>query len=223
MNCCLLIVAKAPVPGKVKTRLVPPLSHEAAAELAAACLLDTIDNVRATPGTIPVLALTGDLRDACRAAELHGALENLTVLPQRGEGLAERLANAHADLTAQFPCLPVLQIGMDTPQASSELLHQAVRALAEPGTDGVLGPASDGGWWALGLRAPLNAGALHDVPMSTQDTGKHTLAALASSGLRIGALPEISDVDTYAQAFEVASKAPSSRFANTLLRTAVYQ
>src|SRR2546427_100221 len=80
-----------------------------------------------------------------------------------------------------------------------------VQAAALQAFDAVLGPAADGGWWALGLREPSHAGALVGVPMSTEDTGARTLEALRGRGLRIGLLPELRDVDTADDAHAVAA------------------
>jgi glycosyltransferase A (GT-A) superfamily protein (DUF2064 family) len=214
----LLVLAKAPVPGRVKTRLCPPLEPAGAAEVAAAALLDTLAAVRAVPGVTPVLAYAGRLADAVRGAELRAALTGWTLLPQRGRDLAERLAAAHADVAAALPGQPVLQLGMDTPQAGPELLTAAVGALA--GRDALLGPATDGGWWALGLRDPADAAALSGVPMSTPATGRLTRAALTGRGLRVGTLPELSDVDDWPTALAVAGVAPAGRYAATVRRLA---
>jgi uncharacterized protein len=213
---CVLVVAKAPVPGRAKTRLCPPASPDQAAEVAAAALLDTLDAVLAVPGARPAVALTGHLPDAARCAELRGLLARTRVLPQRGTGFATRLAAAHADVAALYPGLPVVQIGMDTPQASAGLLAEAADRLRADSVDAVLGPAEDGGWWALGLRDPRAAEALREVPMSTPDTGARTREALRARGLRVGTLPTLSDVDTVADALRVAALAPGGRFARAV-------
>jgi glycosyltransferase A (GT-A) superfamily protein (DUF2064 family) len=163
------------------------------------------------PGAYPVVAMTGSLAAAERSAELASALDDCEVFEQRGEGFGDRLANAHADVAARFPGLPVLQIGMDTPQLMPSMLTGALVRLLE--SDAALGPALDGGWWGLGLRDPLAAGVLRDVPMSRADTGQRTLFALRDLGLRVCRLPSLSDVDTLADAGRVAALAPSSRFA----------
>jgi uncharacterized protein len=211
LRCCLLVVAKAPVPGLAKTRLTPPATPRQAAGIAAAALLDTLDAVRNTPGAVPVVALTGDLDLACHADELRAALAPMTVIGQRGPDFAHRLANAHADAALCCPGLPILQIGMDTPQVTPDLLSGTAALLAD--ADVVLGPAEDGGWWALGLRDPLRANALRDVPMSRADTGARTLAALARSGTDAMISATLSDVDTYVDAIRVAERIPTSRFA----------
>jgi glycosyltransferase A (GT-A) superfamily protein (DUF2064 family) len=199
----LLVLAKAPVPGRVKTRLCPPCTPAEAADLAAAALADTIAAVRATPGVCR------------RTLALDGWLDvpaDLTVLPQRGTGLAERLAHAFADSGPG----PTLQLGMDTPQAGPDLLAACLSTL--DGSDAVLGPAEDGGWWALGLHDPAHARLLTGVPMSTPDTGRLTLAALRGAGLRVGLLPALRDVDDWADAIAVAGLAPAGRFAAAVAR-----
>ena len=123
----VLVVAKAPVPGLAKTRLAATLGDELAADIAAAALLDTLDAVAQTPVSERVVAMTGDLDRACRGAEIRERLGSFTVIGQRGEEFADRLANAHAD--AAVPGQPVLQIGMDTPQVSAELLTDCARTL----------------------------------------------------------------------------------------------
>ncbi|GAB3566065.1 DUF2064 domain-containing protein [Amycolatopsis endophytica] len=199
---CVLVVAKAPVPGFAKTRLCPPATPRQAAEIAAAALLDTLDAVAATPGAVPVVASTGDFTRAAHNDQLDRSLSEMRVLQQRGDSFGERLANAHADAAAACPGLPVLQIGMDTPQVTAELLTASARGLL--GRDAVLGRAEDGGWWALGLRDPCKARVLADVPMSRPDTGDRTHAALAGAGLAPAPLRVLSDVDTMSDARRVA-------------------
>jgi len=217
---CLLVVAKAPVPGHAKTRLCPPASPEQAADIAAASLLDTLDTVLAVPGAAPVVAMTGELAAATRFSELRRALADVRAVPQRGADFAARLAAAHADAAALHPGLPIVQIGMDTPQLRAELLAEAGERLRGDPVDAVLGPATDGGWWTLGLRHPRGAEALRGVAMSRPDTGEQTMAALRAAGLRVGTLPELSDVDTMADALLVAGQAPGSRFAGAVAAVA---
>ena len=208
MSATILVLAKAPVPGQVKTRLCPPATPGEAARIAAASLLDTLD---ATRGRCTVVALVGSLADAERRAEVRAALAHCRVVPQRGATFAARLVAAHADAGGSGP---VIQLGMDTPQLDEALLDEAGRALGS--CDAVLGPARDGGWWALGVHDPRHARVLADVPMSTPDTGALTLRALHAAGLRVTLLPELSDVDTMEDAERVAAVAPGSRFATAV-------
>jgi len=205
VSATVLVLAKAPVPGQVKTRLCPPATPGEAARIAAASLLDTLDTTR---GRCTVVALVGSLADAERRAEVRAALAHCRVVPQRGATFAARLVAAHADAGGSGP---VIQLGMDTPQLDEALLDEAGRALGS--CDAVLGPARDGGWWALGVHDPRHARVLAGVPMSTPDTGALTLRALRAAGLRVTLLPELSDVDTMEDAERVAAVAPGSRFA----------
>ncbi|MGN9766464.1 TIGR04282 family arsenosugar biosynthesis glycosyltransferase [Micromonospora sp. SD12] len=207
----VLVMAKAPVPGLVKTRLCPPATPVQAAELAAAALRDTLDAVRETPGVTPVLALAGHLAEAVDGVELTAALAGWSVLPQRGTDLADRLAHAHLDVAETFPDRRVLQIGMDTPQLTPARLAAAMCRLED--ADAALGYAHDGGWWALGLRDPRQAVMLRAVPMSTPDTGRSTWSALTGRGLRAVPLPVLRDVDNWSDARDVAAAIPDGRFA----------
>lgn len=201
-----LVVAKAPVPGRVKTRLGAGLGMETAAQLAAAALLDTVAACRSA-FTDCHLALDGDLADAVRASELHAALDDWTIHPQRGDGLGERLARAHADAAGPGP---TVQVGMDTPQLTRADLH-GVAAAASNG-DAVLGPAADGGWWVLALMEPDAAAVLADVPMSTPSTFEATRAALTAAGQTVRVGRELTDVDTVTQAASVASGLTAGHF-----------
>lgn len=213
----LLVVAKAPVAGLAKTRLCPPATPVQAARIAAASLLRTLRVVLDVPGVRPVVAMTGDLAAAEDSAELRRVLRAMTVIPQRGESFGDRLAHAHQDSAAIHRGLPVVQIGMDTPQVSRRLLADAAGRMSDPaGPDSVLGPATDGGWWALGLRDPLRAAALRAVPMSRPDTGTLTAAAVSRDGRGPEPLAELSDVDTMAVARDVAGRLPGTRFARAV-------
>jgi uncharacterized protein len=205
----LLVVAKAPVPGRAKTRLAAKVGDRAAAQIAAAALMDTLDVVAATPVDARVVALIGELDNAAGAAEIRARLASFTVIGQRGNDFADRLANAHAD--AAVDGHPVLQIGMDTPQVTAELLADCGQRLAE--APAVLGLASDGGWWALGLRTPALAECLRGVPMSRPDTGALTLKALRSNGVGVSLLEKLADVDVVDDVAVVRERCrPDSRF-----------
>ena len=205
----LLIVAKAPVPGLVKTRLTPPFTPHQAAALAAAALLDTLDACRTAAtltGAQVVVALAGELGQAMAGTPLRWALDGVTVVPQRGEGLAARLAAAHLDAAGNFGT--TLQVGMDTPQLEPAVLAQGLARLSAPeGPDAVLGLAEDGGWWALGLRRSGAARCLANVAMSTEHTGADTLAALLADQHRVEPLPTLRDVDTVGDVEAVARTA----------------
>lgn len=205
----LIVIAKAPVPGRVKTRLSPPFTPAAAAALAEAALADTLETVLRVASARPVLALDGE----------PGAWlpVGFTVIPQINGGLDARIAGAFAAVAQRAPG-PALLIGMDTPQLTTVLLRPGWT-----GADALLGPACDGGFWALGFREPDPATvrrAILGVPMSQPDTGQRQLARLRATGLRTRLLPVARDIDTAADAFAVAQLCPRSRFADLLQATA---
>lgn len=213
-----VVLAKAPVPGRVKTRLTTAYSAHEAAALAGAALLDSLDVVRAAAGLaahddrLLVCALTGELDRSAAPAALRVALSGFRVVAQRGDGLGERIAHAHHDAAARGGA--TVQIGMDTPHADPEVLAAAAaRVTAGGGPDAVLGLAKDGGWWLLALRRAADARLVAGVPMSTPRTGQLTRAALEEAGLRVDAAPVLSDVDVPEDVVAVAAHCPHSRFA----------
>ena len=198
----LLVIAKAPVPGRSKTRLCPPCSPSEAAALAEAALADTLHAV----------GEAGEMLDARTVLVLEGSPgtwlpTGFHVVEQRGGGLDERLAAAFEDVGG-----PALLVGMDTPQLTPTLIADAVRRLGEPGVDGVLGEAVDGGWWAIGLQR-ADARAFLNVPMSSSYTCQMQRARLAALELTIVELAVLRDVDTFDDALAVAAHAPGTRFA----------
>ncbi len=190
----LLVIAKQPLPGRVKTRLVPPCTPEQAAALAEAALVDTLHTVLAAPARRRVLVLDG--------APGPWLPPGFDIAPQCGGGLDERLVGAFAAVRG-----PALLIGMDTPQLTPSLLIVDWEV-----ADAWFGPAADGGFWGLGLRVP-DAALVRGVPMSTANTGASQRARLHAAGLRVADLPLLRDVDTAADAVAVARQAPWSRFA----------
>ena len=210
MSPAVLVMAKPPVAGEVKTRLASAVGLAAAAELAAAAVLDTLAVCGAVFDDCHV-AFAGDLDRAVGHAALRDALSGWTVHPQRGEGFAARLANAHADV-ARATGGPVVQIGMDTPHLGTRHLRD-VADLVGRGNDAVLGPAEDGGWWVLAVTHPRFAQPLAGVEMSTGRTYDDTLTALRRAGASVAATAVLRDVDTEADADLAASAAPGTRFA----------
>ena len=210
-----LVMAKAPVAGRVKTRLGADVGLDVAAHLAAAALLDTLEACTSAVGASSChLALDGDLDEAVEHEALRDALVGWSVTPQRGEGFAARLVAAHDDAGPGV----VVQVGMDTPHLTPALLDAAAAPLLEEAPlddryDAVLGPALDGGWWVLARRDPAVAAVLDGVEMSTERTGADTRAALEAAGWRVAGTAALLDVDAVADADAVAAEAPGTRFA----------
>ncbi len=203
----VLVLAKAPRAGQVKTRLCPPYSPEQAAQLAAAALADTLGVVASAPAARHLLVLEGDAGEGVVPPPFG-------VIGQRGEGLDERLAAAFDD-GYRHAALPQLLLGMDTPQVSRPLLIEALATLTEPRCDAVIGPTMDGGYWCLGLARP-DSRALLGVPMSTTHTYDAQCERLARRGLRTRVLPLLRDVDTAPDAWAVAREVPHTTFAQVL-------
>ncbi len=202
MSGTLIVIAKAPVAGRSKTRLCPPCTPHEAAELAQAALVDTLEAVLASPCTRRVLVLEGTAGSWLP----HG----FDVVFQRGDGLDERLAAAFDDVGG-----PSFLIGMDTPQVTPELILTGLHALNDH--DATLGAAPDGGYWGIGLRHP-DPQVFLGVPMSADDTGSAQRARLDALGLKVAELPTLRDVDLIADARAVAAAAPTTRFAAMVRR-----
>ncbi|WP_442789389.1 TIGR04282 family arsenosugar biosynthesis glycosyltransferase [Kitasatospora sp. NBC_01302] len=205
------MIAKAPVPGRVKTRLTPPCTPEQAAALAEAALVDTLHTLATVPAGQRLLVLDGEPG--------NWLPPGWRVVPQTTGGLDRRLAAAFAHAARSAPTAPALLVGMDTPQLTAPMLAEPLSPAARAGADAWYGPATDGGFWALGLARPTAELARHllvDLPMSTAGTGPALLGRLADAGLAVVRLPELTDVDTPPDAHQVAAAAPDSRFADCL-------
>jgi len=178
----LLVMAKAPAAGRVKTRLCPPCTPAEAAEIAEAALADTLAAVAACGAGRRILAL-----DGAPGPWLPPGFE---VIPQVDGGFDRRLAAAWWAAGGAG-----VQIGMDTPQVTPALLDGALASLDD--TSAALGPAVDGGWWAIGLRRP-DRRVFAGIPMSAATTGAAQLARLRELGLSVTTLPALADLDTVA-------------------------
>jgi uncharacterized protein len=202
VDVTVIVLAKAPVPGRCKTRLCPPCTPTQAASVAEAALADTLDVVAATAADRRVLVLDGEPGPWVPAG--------IEVVRQRGVGLDERLAHAFIDACSDGR--PALLVGMDTPQLTPTLVDRALHRLVSDDAPALLGRAEDGGWWAVGLPAP-DPEAFVGVPMSTQHTGSIQAARLRARGHRVELLPTLRDVDHWVDALAVARSAPGGRFA----------
>ena len=186
----VVVFAKAPRAGVVKTRLCPPLSPAAAARLYRCFLLDVVDGVRALGGITPVIAYAPRRARAFFAAAQPGML----LIPQTGADLGARMAGAFERLFARgFRAVVIL--GADSPTLPPRYLRAAIRALRSATVDGVIGPSDDGGYYLIGLRAPCPA-LFDGVAWSTGRVLAQTLDKARRAGRRLGWLPAWYDVDT---------------------------
>jgi rSAM/selenodomain-associated transferase 1 len=198
----VIVLAKAPIPGRVKTRLCPPCDPGQAARLAEAALADTLAAVAATPCRRGVLVLDG--------ATGPWLPDGFEVHRQRGDALGARLANAFTDVGEGG-----VLVGMDTPQLTPARLAASLDALWRGDAKAVLGPARDGGWWCIGLHEP-DPDVFLGVSMSTAHTYAEQLSRLGALGLHTRALEVLRDVDDFDDAIAVARDAPKTRFAAAL-------
>ena len=177
--------------------------------MAEAALSDTLDAALASGADRVVLALDGRRGPWCPPA--------VVVIGQGHGSLDRRLAHAWSHGTGRGPAL---QVGMDTPQVSALDLNRAMAALDDEHVDAVLGPAADGGWWALGMRRP-RPDAVLGVPTGRPDTGARQAERLAALGMRTRPLELQTDIDTWADAVAVAMQAPETRTAAAVRSQAV--
>jgi len=184
------LFGKAPLAGRVKTRLTPPLTPDEAASIARASLEDTL---RRFPPRVPAawtLFLDGD---ADAAIEAQAAATGVRLLPQGGGDLGERLARAFALLRAEGAAR-VVAVGTDSPTLDPALVLGGLAALAN--ADVAIGPADDGGYYliAAGPRVDV-ATFFRAIPWSTAAVARVTGERAAALGLTVALLPEWYDLD----------------------------
>lgn len=192
MKRALLIFAKQPVPGRVKTRLSPPLSPDEAAELYHCMLADTMGN-----------HLSCDHFDTLVFFEPSGAAEaffrrtwpGVPAFPQQGEGLGERLEQAFA-LAFVMGFGAVAAIGSDSPDLPPLYVEDAFRLLEEGRADVIFGPVEDGGYCLIAMKRPY-PGLFRDIPWSSGEVLERSEEAARALGLRSARLPLWHDLDRF--------------------------
>ncbi|MFH5877435.1 DUF2064 domain-containing protein [Arthrobacter sp. NA-172] len=209
MNLTIAVVAKECLPGRVKTRLTPPLTPGGAALLAQLSLSMTLESVRSFPARRRLLVMDGKPRD-CDAA-------GFTVQEQVPGSLDTRLAAIFDSVRG-----PLLLVGMDTPQLSTEHLEPLFLdwATDSPRHGAWFGPAYDGGFWALAMLRPRGE-LIRGVEMSTGSTGAKQLGRLHAAGQRTGVLPRLRDMDSFGDAMDIAADLPGTEFAAAVQASAV--
>jgi len=190
-DCAVAIMAKAPRPGEVKTRLCPPLFHEEAAQLYRCFLLDKIKQVSALEEAAAAIAYTPD-----DAKSLFESMvpPGFTLIPQQGADLGERLAHTFQKL---FACghKGVLAVDSDTPTLPLSYLQTACKLILEPKIDVVLGPSEDGGYYLIGLKA-FHPELFFEMKWSNSQVLSETTRRAEAKSLKIAFLPTWYDVDT---------------------------
>jgi rSAM/selenodomain-associated transferase 1 len=183
-----LVVAKAPIAGQAKTRLMPPLSAEQGASLQRALLLDTLAACRRETDDVRLLVASADEQSA-----LATLVPGTPIELQRGEGLADALRHGIDD---HVGTRSVAIISSDLPGLPAGSLVSALEAL-DGGADVVLGPAMDGGYWLVAMRESHEP-PFRDIPWSTPAVWAVTLRRCREAGLRVHELASWRDLDTYA-------------------------
>jgi rSAM/selenodomain-associated transferase 1 len=205
MSRSLIIFAKRPTPGRVKTRLIPTLSPEEAADLYRRMLLDTIRKASEMTGVVRLLFYEQGEGAEEYFSEIAGGD---TVCPQEGDDLGERMAGAFR-LAFGMGCGEVAIIGTDSPDLPSALIARAYELLQEPEVDVVFGPSEDGGYYLLAAKR-LHPELFIGIPWSTGEVLDRSLARAAEAGLRVELLPAWYDVDSAEDLLRPGLVAPDS-------------
>jgi len=200
-RCAIAVMAKAPRPGAVKTRLVPPLSFEHAAQLSGAFLRDITENIQRAADQEPIAGYV-----AYAPAGVEAMFEG-TLAPGSRLLLADGAAVAEPHIQGFGRCLfqtirdllglgyqSAVVLNSDSPTLPTALLCETARALSRPEADMVLGPAEDGGYYLLGVRAP-HAHLFRQIDWSTDQVAAQTRARASDLGLESVLLDPWYDVD----------------------------
>jgi uncharacterized protein len=186
----VVIMAKVPYPGQVKTRLCPPLTPWQAAALSRAFLFDKIAQVRTLTSARPAIAYT-----PASGEDFFGDIApDFTLIAQQGTDLGERLIHS-LEYFLHLGCAEVMAIDSDTPTLPTQYLQQAIELLNKPDVDVVVGPSDDGGYYLIGMRA-MHRDLFIDMPWSTSAVLPETVRRAEARGLSIARLPTWFDVDT---------------------------
>lgn len=187
------VMVKAPRSGEVKTRLVPPLCAEEASLLSACFVKDIVANLLAVSESVPIDCYAAYSPPGSEALFRDFLPQQIRMLPPRSIGLANSLPDAIEDLIAvgyEGACL----VNADSPTLPASLLAEALTSLRAPGDRVVLGPATDGGYYLIGLKHP-HRHLFHDIEWSTERVYRQTAERAASIGLELVTLPAWYDVD----------------------------
>jgi len=191
--CALGVMAKAPVAGAVKTRLVPPLTEEEAAEINVCFLCDMVENIASVTETAAATGLIVYTPPGSESVFDAVLPKGFNLLAQRGATLGERLCNATDDLLKQgygAVCL----INSDSPTLPKSILIRAMKLLASDGDRVVLGAAEDGGYYLIGLKH-AHRNLFSEIAWSTSDVLARTKQRAEGIGLPVEMLPSWYDVD----------------------------
>jgi uncharacterized protein len=186
-------MAKASVARTVKTRLVPPLTYEKAAELNTCCVADVAANILAAARKVPIQGYAAYHPLGSEAFFNDLLPSDFKLLAPKEPTIGRSLYHAAQDLLAAgygSVCL----VNADSPTLPTEILIEAVRRLQDPGDRVVLGPAADGGYYLIGLKQ-FHRRLFEEVEWSTERVFQQTLARADEIGVTVAPLAEWYDVD----------------------------
>jgi uncharacterized protein len=192
-GCAIAVMAKASIPGRIKTRLAPPLTPEQAADLNTAFLRDAADNLQAAAALADIRAWMAYAPAGAREFFARNLPEGIGLLEAAAADLGECLFHAAASLLGAGHGAVCL-LNSDSPTLPTGYLVAAAVALAAPGDRVVLGPANDGGYYLIGLKQP-HRGLFQEIDWSTERVFPQTLARAGELGLPVVPLPSWYDVD----------------------------
>lgn len=187
----LVVMAKEPVPGNVKTRLCPPLTYEMAAELYRCFLLDSFDQYVKLDKTLVIVSFfPPEWKQGLRAM----APKDFRLIPQSGDDLGERLINAFA-YAFSIGNKSVSIVGTDHPTMPIDYIKQSFSLMSNDENDLVLGPSTDGGYYLIGLKK-LHKEVFKGIAWSTEMVFEETVDRAERLNLKVATLPQWYDVDT---------------------------
>lgn len=211
-DCAIGVMAKAPRPGHSKTRLCPPLTHDQAAGLSAAFLRDITENIALAATLTPISAYVA-YAPADSASLFGGHLaagtrlllaDGSPLMPSNVQALGRCLLHAVMAILARGHASAVL-LNADSPTLPTALLVRAATTLAAEGDRIVLGPAEDGGYYLVGMKA-AHAHLFADIPWSTESVADTTRLRAEQLGLPVVELPAWYDVDDHASLCRLAAE-----------------
>ena len=219
-TCAIAVMAKAPQPGRCKTRLLPLLTPQQAAALSAAFLRDITENIATAGSRMPIdgyiayapLGLEALFDDHIADGTGLVLADGSPDMPGNIEGFGRCLLHAIQSLLASgYDSACVLN--SDSPTLPTSILARTARLLALPGDRAVLGPADDGGYYLLGLKAP-HAHLFEDIAWSTGSVAERTALRAREIGLELVTLPTWYDVDEAASLYRLIDSLDETVFPN---------
>ncbi len=191
MKSALIIFARKPVPGNVKTRLIPCLSPDEAAQLYHCMLTDILNKTASFSGTDKLLFYEGGSETE---DYFHANFPSFAVFPQQGEDLGMRMQAAFNHAFA-MGYRSVAIIGTDSPDLPAAYIEDSFRSLEKGGNDVVFGPAEDGGYYLLAMKR-MHGELFRGITWSSGHVLRQSLAKAELSGLNCKTLPAWYDVDS---------------------------